>query len=258
MSESIRDAEKTAPTRADRETADSVPASGVKNVGGAERVASAVAGGLLVALGLRNRTAGGLAAAAAGGGLLYRGLTGHCHLYGALGLSSTADGHPGAGTRAAEVSKSITIEKPADELRRLWTEPGTLPRIFGFVGGVSSLSDGRYRWSLRGPLGMALEYQTRTTEDAGGTVRWESVEGADLPNEGAVTFRPATGGRGTVVTLEVRFDPPGGALGRTAAEYLAFVPKGMERKALHYFKSLAETGEVPTTAGQPAARPDTR
>jgi hypothetical protein len=36
------------------------------------------------------------------------------------------------------------------------------------------------------------------------------------------------------------------------------VPRALVDKALHRFKSLAETGEVPTTERQPAARPDPR
>jgi hypothetical protein len=36
------------------------------------------------------------------------------------------------------------------------------------------------------------------------------------------------------------------------------VPDTIASKALHYFKSLVLTGEVPTTERQPAARADTR
>ena len=42
------------------------------------------------------------------------------------------------------------------------------------------------------------------------------------------------------------------------ANLLGFVPRLMVSRTLHYFKSLAETGEIPTTDRQPAARADAR
>ena len=38
---------------------------------------------------------------------------------------------------------------------------------------------------------------------------------------------------------------------------LGVAPKLIAEKALRHFKSLVETGEIPTTAHQPAARADT-
>lgn len=70
-------------------------------------------------------------------------------------------------------------------------------------------------------------------------------------------FRRAAG-RGTEVLLRVRFDPPGGAIGREAANLLKSVPRSLADRSLHYLKSLAETGEIPTTDHQPAFRADTR
>ena len=52
-----------------------------------------------------------------------------------------------------------------------------------------------------------------------------------------------------------RFGPAGGALGAAAGKLLGGLPgKLLGVTALHRFKSLAETGEVPTLERQPAAR----
>ena len=59
------------------------------NVGTAERWASAIAGGALVLLGIARRSIGGATAALLGGGLLYRGVGGHCPVYGALGIDTS-------------------------------------------------------------------------------------------------------------------------------------------------------------------------
>src|ERR1041384_6630130 len=63
------------------------------NIGELERWASLAGGVLLTILGLTRRSLSGLVLAGAGGALIYRGLTGHCQLYAALG-KSTANQSP--------------------------------------------------------------------------------------------------------------------------------------------------------------------
>src|SRR4030095_2370493 len=68
------------------------------NVGKSERWASMFAGGFLAACGLLRGSVSGLALAAVGGALAYRGYTGHCQLYDAIG-HSTSDTLTDAGGR---------------------------------------------------------------------------------------------------------------------------------------------------------------
>jgi len=56
------------------------------NISTNEQWISGVAGVALAAIGLSLRSIPGLALAAAGGTLIYRGVTGHCHVYAALGI----------------------------------------------------------------------------------------------------------------------------------------------------------------------------
>jgi len=58
------------------------------NVGETERVVSAVCGGMLAAFGLSRTSLLGLSLLAAGAALIYRGLSGHCPVYGSLGVST--------------------------------------------------------------------------------------------------------------------------------------------------------------------------
>jgi hypothetical protein len=64
------------------------------NVNDTERQLSMIGGSVLVVCGLLRGSLSGLALAAIGGGLIYRGQTGHCHLYDALEFSSAADEQP--------------------------------------------------------------------------------------------------------------------------------------------------------------------
>src|SRR2546430_4814430 len=93
-----------------------VPMNSTVNLADVERWASAIGGAALAAYGvkqLKDRSPAGAALAAAGGALIYRGATGHCHVYGAAGVKTTADrrqtrGGP-SGLRGGEVGKGVSI-----------------------------------------------------------------------------------------------------------------------------------------------------
>jgi uncharacterized membrane protein len=166
----------------------------------------------------------------------------------------------GASGGEPEVERSITIGKTADELRHCWLDPRTLPQIMAGFATVRAIGDGRMHWKIEGPLGRAFEWDSETVDDRPGKgLGWRSLPNAAISSEGSVRFRPAPADRGTVATLRFRFDPPGGALGAAAVKLLGTTPLDLAAdQALHRFKSLVETGEIPTTERQPAARADTR
>jgi uncharacterized membrane protein len=226
--------------------------------GAAERVASSVLGGALLALGLRRRSLGGTAMALASGGLLYRSITGRGPVLPMPGTRAPARlGRREAAARAEAraVERSITVGRPAEALYRLWRAPENLSRIMAHFAEVTATGDGRTHWRVHGPLGRTLEWDSQLVEDhPGESLRWESVGRAELPSEGSVRFRPAPGDWGTEVTLSTRFRPPGGALGQALSERLHIVPRMLVGRALRRFKSLAETGEIPTVARNPSAR----
>ncbi len=58
------------------------------NVGPHERAASTLAGAVLTGLGTSCGSLTGLLLAAAGGALVYRGVTGHCSAYAAAGINT--------------------------------------------------------------------------------------------------------------------------------------------------------------------------
>jgi len=68
---------------------------------------------------------------------------------------------------------------------------------------------------------------------------------------GSVNFDDAGPGRGTRVRVRLQYSPPGGKLGAAVARLLGRDPASEIREDLRQFKQLLETGELPTTAGQP-------
>ena len=156
---------------------------------------------------------------------------------------------------APEVERSLTIGRSAEKLYKLWLEPDTLSQVMRPAAEVEGSGDGTSHWQLHLPLGQSLEWDTRVTEERPHElIRWGSLGGAQLPNESWIKFEPAPAGRGTVVTLHSEFRPPGGALGKAAAELFDAVPKTLIGKTLRRFKSLAETGEIPTLEYNPSGR----
>jgi uncharacterized membrane protein len=158
----------------------------------------------------------------------------------------------------AEVERSITIGKTVDELRDYWLDPRTLPQIMAAFATVHATSDGRMHWKVEGPFGRACEWDTETVDRSADAIGWRSLPGGGIQHEGRVRFHPAPAGRGTVVTLHVRFDPPGGVLGEGLLKLIGSTPLAVVADGvLRRFKNLVETGEIPTTVRQPAARADT-
>lgn len=156
------------------------------------------------------------------------------------------------------VERALTIGKPADVLRTSWQDPRTLPQIMAGFASVRSTGEGRMHWKLEGPLGRVLEWDTETVDRPGEGIGWRTLPGAAIPNEGTVRFQSAPAGRGTVATLHLRFDPPGGALTGEVLDLFGSTPLNLiVEGVLRRFKNLVETGEIPTTARQPAARADT-
>jgi uncharacterized membrane protein len=152
------------------------------------------------------------------------------------------------------IHESFTIMKSPEELYRFWRDLSNLPRFMRNVRSVES--DGpRSHWVVGGPGDRTYEWDAEIVRDEPGRViSWRTVGDADVRHAGVVSFREATGGRGTVVDVELEYDPPGGAAGAALARLFGTKPREDVREDLRRFKQLVETGEIPTIRGQAAAR----
>lgn len=225
------------------------------NVGVLERAASIAAGGALVVHGLRRRSPVGLAAAAAGGVLVYRGVSGESFLYRAFGTDSDSNQEPGVVEGGTRVSRTVTVDAPAEDLHDRWQDPDTLERVVAHFADVSAVDEGRFHWSIDGPAGRQFSWESQVVEDdPGERLRWASLPGAPVPNEWTVEFDEAPGDRGTKVTLTVDVDAPGGRLGTAAVDHLSVLSEGAVGEILRRFKRLVETGEIPSLEANPSAR----
>lgn len=85
------------------------------NVGDYERFGSLLVGGALAAYGISRSP--GLVAALVGGALIYRGLSGHCSLYQAIGANTAAGAQAQGGARPSDIPQDKVLgplDNPVD------------------------------------------------------------------------------------------------------------------------------------------------
>jgi uncharacterized membrane protein len=233
------------------------------NVGGAERVASAVAGGALVAFGLKQGGVGGTLLSVLGGAMLFRGATGHSHVYDAFGID-TMEGAEATEQSPysrrsliagkAHVKRALTINKSPAELYEFWRNFENLPIFMRHLESVTKTDENRSHWIAKAPLGQTVEWDAEVTSDIPNQrIGWKSLEGSDIPNSGVIEFR-ATRDRGTEVKVTLTYEAPGGKVGEWIAWALGEEPSIQIAHDLRRFKSLMETGLIMKTEGQPSGR----
>ena len=230
------------------------------NVNQTERWVSGLAGGALAIYGLTRRTWGGAVLALVGGTLIARGSTGHCYMYDALGVNTSGaeTGNPLVSVTAGhgvKVEKSVTVNRPPEEVYRFWRDFQNLPRFMNHLESVSDLGGGRSHWVAKAPAGKTVEWDAEVyNEKENELIAWRSLEGADVDNAGSVRFEPAPEGRGTIVRVTLKYDPPAGKLGSLVAKLWGEEPSQQIEEDLRRFKQVMEAGEIPTTEGQPSGR----
>jgi len=123
------------------------------------------------------------------------------------------------------------------------------------VESVRSTGDGRAHWVTKGPMGQVTEWDTEVFRDVPNhLIAWKTLPGAEVVHAGTIRFDPASGNRGVVVTLEVNYEPPSGAVGMALAKLIGKDPDHSVREDLRRFKQLMETGELATVEGQSSGR----
>jgi uncharacterized membrane protein len=156
---------------------------------------------------------------------------------------------------AGRVERSITVNRPAEELFQFWKNFEQLPRFMEHLISVQITGPRRSHWVAKGPGGTQVEWEAELIEEhPNELLAWRSLEGADVDHAGSVRFERAPGGRGTVVRVKMQYRPPGGIAGAKVAKLLGQSPEKQVAIDLLRFKQIIETGEIARTEGQPAGR----
>jgi uncharacterized membrane protein len=152
-----------------------------------------------------------------------------------------------SGRRQAEqdVTRSITINRPPEEVYGFWRQLENLPRFMRHLESVTAIDERTSHWKAKGPGGKTVEWDAVITDDRPNElISWRADENAEVRNEGTVRFRPAPGGRGTEVIVDLRYDPPAGKLGVAVAKLFHREPGQQVPDDLRRLKQVLEVGEV--------------
>jgi uncharacterized membrane protein len=129
------------------------------------------------------------------------------------------------------IEASMAVNRSPQDCYRFWRDFENMARFIEHIGSVEILRD--------------------TPDQA---IEWRSTADSHPGFTGSVTFEPRISGQGTMVRLVIDWTPPGGKAGAAAARLLRKIPEHQVREDLRRFKNVIETGEVPTTEGQPSGR----
>jgi uncharacterized membrane protein len=217
-----------------------------QNVGDTERILSMAAGAGLAAVGLVRGRWGGLLLSALGAGLAWRGYSGRCQCYAALGIN-TANHNPATAVPAqhgVKVEKKIIIDRSPDELYRFWRKLENLPQVMSHLKKVESVDSQCSHWVAKGPLGKEIEWHAEIiNEREPELIAWRSLPGGHIDTAGSVHFNRAPHG-GTELTLSMKYNPPAGKIGAQIAEWLGDGLEQMLDEDLNRFKKTMETGAM--------------
>jgi uncharacterized membrane protein len=142
-------------------------------------------------------------------------------------------------------TKAITLNKSPQEVYAFWRNFENLPRFMRHLESVHESGGNRSLWRAVGPAGKIIQWEAEITQDEPNRlIAWQSLPGADVQNSGRVTFEPGFYGRGTIVKVEVAYDPPGGAVGAMVAKLFGKDANQMLDDDLRAFKQIMEIGEI--------------
>ena len=227
------------------------------NVNNAERIVSAAAGGALLAYGIENGGVTGTLMSVLGGAMLFRGATGHCHVYDAMGVNTK--GNEPLGTQKSpfnrhalsgrvHVTETIRIDRPANQVYRFWKNFENFPQFMEHVELVTQNPDGTWHWVAKAPLGTSVDWDARLTSDIEDQkIGWQSTKDSQIPNSGVVEF-VGTPDDATELTVTMIYEAPAGKFGQWAAWALGEEPSIQVAEDLQRFKELIERGEATPAA----------
>lgn len=215
--------------------------SGVVNVGQTERLFSTAMGAFLLSSGLSNlfrHPVNGLLKSAIGGFLLYRGASGHCPMYSAIGKQAGVER-----TDAINIRTNLIVNKPKDEVYRFWRKLENLPLFMKHLASVTEIDEKHSHWeaTIPGGIGKIKWNAEIVKEEEGYMIGWQSIPNATISNAGKVVFHDALGGQGTELEVIISYHAPAGELGAGLAKALNPVFERMIRQDVMNFKEYIET-----------------
>jgi len=202
------------------------------NLGLTERFVSIFAGGILLSKGLKNPFKSTFLY---GAYLTYRGFTGNCLVYEALGVDSRKP-------QAINVRGEFIIDKPCYEVYSYWRNLNNLPKSMKHLLDVEVIDEHLSHWKSNalGSL-LPIDWNSEIVKDEPGRlIGWRSASGSVLQHVGRVEFDETPDGAGTVLKIVLSYHPPIGGVGIGLARLLNPLFESLLSKEINSFKERIE------------------
>ena len=199
------------------------------NLTRADRVGYVVGGIALILWALRRPSWSRSLAAGVGSWFLYQAYTGSNPMLKPLGIRVNREPAQVELAETLVVEEAITISRPRPEVYAYFARPEHLP----------ALADAE------------VDIARNVADEE---LAWRGLRGEKLAHFGSLSFRDAPGGRGTIVAAHLEYAPSGGSLGAVLARVMGRSPQRLLADALRRARAMLETGEAPSTSGQPSGR----
>ena len=210
-----------------------------KNVSTKERIVSTFSGAALILNGLTGRKS--IRQIASGGLLLFRGITGHCHIYNLIIRKNqlTDDGK-------ILVETSVEVNKSRSEVYAFWRKLENLPLFMTHLKGVNVIDKRHSEWSMKLLKGFdTIDWTAEIIQDKKNSIiAWESLPGSEIDNTGEVEFIDL-GDNMTKVIAKIGYKAPAGKFGNVAGHLLNPFLKMLIKQDIKNFKSYLENGVIP-------------
>jgi uncharacterized membrane protein/osmotically-inducible protein OsmY len=205
------------------------------------RFAAGTAGGVLMLYGLWRRHPATSLAGLAGSALVARAASN-------LPLARLVGA--GAGRRAVDIRKTMTIAAPRLRVFEFWSRYVEFPRYTRHVLDIRQLGEGRSRWKVLGPAGMALTWISVITDSRPNKLlAWKTERGSAVQHAGLLRFMDSHDG-GTIIHLRMSYNPPGGALAHGAIKVFGSDLESLLEEEFMRIKTFLETESIPQRAEQ--------
>lgn len=210
------------------------------NISKSERILSLLGGSYMIYDALAKKDKSFLEAAVAGY-LLFRGATGHCAAYKAMGKTK-----PESTSQNVNIQVTQVVGRPPEEVYEFWRKFENLPLFMEHLESVEPVDDQISLWKAELPGGIGnMSWKSKIVKERiNEFIGWQSIPGSDIENAGKVEFKE-TPGYGTEVHVVLSYSAPGGIPGEGAARLINPLFEKMVKDDIRNFKQFIEEYRAP-------------
>jgi uncharacterized membrane protein len=147
------------------------------------------------------------------------------------------------------IQKTLHVYAEPDEVYAAWRALENFPSFMTHIREITPLEGGRYRWTVDGPAGVPVSWESEITADIPNELlAWRTVAGSPIQSTGVVQFEASSYG-GTRIHVRMSYRPPANAAGHAAAVVFGKDPRRQIDDDLMRLKSLLESGKTRGTQG---------